>query len=127
MAVPANVETCAYVNDMHKLGLATTRDCISPGPSSKTMSEQLAVRQTSVSRHGGRNSDCCHASLPWCRQLLVPWFNRGMRYLGEALVFAFGDRLRFGGPFHGIVVLIAVVVVMLVVEAVLVKLCRGLG
>ena len=45
----------------------------------------------------------------------------------EALALAFGDRLRFGGPFHGIVVLIVVVVVMLVVEAVLVKLYRRMG
>ena len=45
----------------------------------------------------------------------------------EALALAFGDRLRFGGPFHGIVTLIVVVVVMLVVEAVLVKLYRRLG
>jgi hypothetical protein len=45
----------------------------------------------------------------------------------EALVFAFGDRMSFGGPFHGIVALIVVVVVMLVVEAVLVKFYRRLG
>jgi len=45
----------------------------------------------------------------------------------EALALAFSDRLRFGGPFHGIVALIVVVVVMLVVEAVLVKLYRRLG
>jgi len=45
----------------------------------------------------------------------------------EALALAFGDRLRFGGPFHGIVVLIAVVVVMLVVEAVLVKIYRRMA
>jgi hypothetical protein len=45
----------------------------------------------------------------------------------EALALAFGDRLRFGGPFHGIVALIVVVVVMLVAEAVLVKLYRRLG
>jgi hypothetical protein len=45
----------------------------------------------------------------------------------EALVFAFGDRISFGGPFHGIVALIVVVVVMLVVEAVLVKFYRRLG
>jgi len=45
----------------------------------------------------------------------------------EALVLAFGDRLRFGGPFHGIVALIAVVVAMLVVEAVIVKLYRSMG
>jgi hypothetical protein len=45
----------------------------------------------------------------------------------EALVFAFGDRLHFGGPLHGVVALIVVVVAMLVVEAVLVKLYRRLG
>ena len=45
----------------------------------------------------------------------------------EALALAFADRLRFGGPFHGIVALIVVVVVMLVVEAVLVKFYRRLG
>jgi hypothetical protein len=45
----------------------------------------------------------------------------------EAVALAFGDRLSFGGPFHGIVALIAVVVVMLVAEAVLVKLYRRMG
>ena len=45
----------------------------------------------------------------------------------EALALAFGDRLRFGGPFHGIVALIVVVVTMLAVEAVLVKLYRRMG
>jgi hypothetical protein len=45
----------------------------------------------------------------------------------EALALAFGDGLRFGGPFHGIVALIVVVVGMLVVEAALVKLYRRLA
>ena len=45
----------------------------------------------------------------------------------EALVLAFGNRISFGGPFHGIVALIVVVVAMLVVEAALVKLYRRLG
>jgi hypothetical protein len=45
----------------------------------------------------------------------------------EALSFACGDRLRFGGPFHGIVTLIAVVVAMLGAEAVLVKVYRRMG
>ena len=45
----------------------------------------------------------------------------------EALALAFGDGLRFGGPFHGIVALIVVVVAMLVVEAALVKFYRRLG
>jgi hypothetical protein len=44
----------------------------------------------------------------------------------EALSFAFGDSLRFGGRWHGIVPLITVVVVMLVVEVFLVKLYRRL-
>ena len=67
-------------------------------------------------------------------------FNRFMRFFTawlilfgskfvilEALVLAFGDRLGFGGPFHGVVVLIVVVVAMLAVEAALVKLYRSLG
>ena len=45
----------------------------------------------------------------------------------EALALAFGDRLRFGGPFHGIVVLIVVVVALLAVEAILVKVYRRMG
>lgn len=45
----------------------------------------------------------------------------------EALALAFGDGLRFGGPFNGLVALIVVVVAMLVVEALLVKLYRRLG
>ena len=45
----------------------------------------------------------------------------------EALAFAFGDRLHFGGPFHGIVVLIVVVVALLVVEAAIVKIYRRMG
>jgi|SRR5215212_6144464 len=45
----------------------------------------------------------------------------------EALALALGDRLRFGGAWHGIIALIVVVVVMLVVEALLVKLYRRMG
>lgn len=45
----------------------------------------------------------------------------------EALALAFGGGLRFGGPFHGIVALIVVVVAMLVVEAALVMAYRRLG
>ena len=45
----------------------------------------------------------------------------------EALAFAFGDRLRFGGPFDGIVALIVVVMAMLLAEAVIVKLYRRMG
>lgn len=44
----------------------------------------------------------------------------------EALALAFGDGLRFGGPWHGIVALIVVVVAMLAAEAALVMLYRRL-
>ena len=45
----------------------------------------------------------------------------------EVLALALGERLHFGGAFHGIVTLIAVVVAMLVVEVLLVKAYRWLG
>lgn len=45
----------------------------------------------------------------------------------EALALAFGDGLRFGGPWHGIVALIVVVVAMLAAEAALVLFYRRLG
>ena len=45
----------------------------------------------------------------------------------EVLSLALGERLHFGGAFHGIVALIAVVVAMLVVEVLLVKAYRWLG
>ncbi len=67
-------------------------------------------------------------------------FNKFMRYFGawvvlfgskfvilEAVALAFGDRLRFGGWFHGIVALIVVVVVMLVAEAAIVWVYRRMG
>jgi len=44
----------------------------------------------------------------------------------EALAFAFGDEVHFGGPFHGLVTLIAVVVTMLVAEEAIVQLYRRL-
>ena len=45
----------------------------------------------------------------------------------EALTFAFGDRVRFTGAFHGIVALIVVVVVMLIAEELIVRFYRKLG
>jgi hypothetical protein len=45
----------------------------------------------------------------------------------EALVFAFGDAVYFGGPFHGVVVLIGVVIVMLIAEEAIVQLYRRLS
>ncbi len=44
----------------------------------------------------------------------------------EALVFAFGDAVHFGGAFHGIVTLIVVVIVMLIAEEVVVQIYRRL-
>lgn len=45
----------------------------------------------------------------------------------EALVFAFGDAVYFGGPFHGVVVLIVVVITMLIAEEAIVQLYRRLS
>jgi len=45
----------------------------------------------------------------------------------EALSFAFGDKVRFEGRFHGLLTLIVVVVVMLVAEEVIVRIYRRLG
>ena len=45
----------------------------------------------------------------------------------EALSFAFGDKVRFEGRFHGLLTLIVVVVVMLVAEEVVVRIYRRLG
>jgi len=45
----------------------------------------------------------------------------------EAIVFFFGDNVSFGGPFHGLAILIAVIVVMLVAEEAVVRLYRRLA
>lgn len=45
----------------------------------------------------------------------------------EALAQVFGDKVRFGGMFHGIVTLIVVVIAMLVAEEFIVRLYRRLG
>lgn len=45
----------------------------------------------------------------------------------EALVVAFGDRVRFEGAFHGIVALIVVVVTMLIAEEAIVRFYRRLN
>ena len=44
----------------------------------------------------------------------------------EALTLAFGDKVRFGGMFHGIVTLIVVIIVMLVAEEAIVRFYRKL-
>ena len=45
----------------------------------------------------------------------------------EALVIAFGDKVRFDGMWHGIVTLIVVILAMLVAEELIVRLYRKLG
>jgi hypothetical protein len=45
----------------------------------------------------------------------------------EALIFAFGERLQFGGPLHGVVALVVVVTAMLAAEVVVVIIYRRLG
>ena len=45
----------------------------------------------------------------------------------EALTFAFGDKVRFTGAFHGLVALIVVIIAMLVAEEAIVRLYRRLG
>ena len=45
----------------------------------------------------------------------------------EAIVFAFGDSVRFEGRFHGLITLIEVVLVMLLVEELVVRFYRRLG
>ena len=45
----------------------------------------------------------------------------------QALAQAFGDKVQFGGMWHGIVTLIVVVVVMLIAEEFIVRIYRRLG
>jgi hypothetical protein len=45
----------------------------------------------------------------------------------EAIAIAFGDNVYFGGPLHGLVVLIAAIITMLVAEEAIVQLYRRLA
>jgi hypothetical protein len=45
----------------------------------------------------------------------------------EAIAAVFGDKVRFGGAFHGIVALIVVIIAMLLAEEAIVRLYRRLG
>jgi hypothetical protein len=45
----------------------------------------------------------------------------------EALDFAFGDKVAFLGPFHGLVALIVVIIAMVVAEKAIMKLYHALG
>ena len=52
----------------------------------------------------------------------------GSKFVMLAVIdWAFGDDVYFGGPFHGVVVFIAVVVAMLVAEEVMVRFYRRLA
>jgi uncharacterized protein (DUF2062 family) len=67
-------------------------------------------------------------------------FSRFMRYFSawlllfgskfvilEAIAIAFGDNVYFGGPLHGLVILIVVIIAMLVAEEAIVQLYRRLA
>lgn len=45
----------------------------------------------------------------------------------EAIVFFFGENVSFGGPFHGLAILIAIIVAMLVAEEAVVRFYRRLA
>ena len=45
----------------------------------------------------------------------------------EAVDFAFGDKVVFGGPFHGIVAFVILVIVMLIAQYAVLKLYRSLA
>ena len=45
----------------------------------------------------------------------------------EAVDFAFGDKVVFGGPFHGLAAFFILVIVMLIAEHAIVKLCHSLA
>jgi len=45
----------------------------------------------------------------------------------EIINFAFGDEVQFGGPMHGVVAFIAVVIVMVVAEELVMRLYRRLA
>lgn len=45
----------------------------------------------------------------------------------EAIAFTFGDEVFFGGPLHGLAILIAIIVAMLVAEELIVRFYRRLA
>ena len=45
----------------------------------------------------------------------------------EAVDFAFGDKVDFGGPFNGLAAFFILVIVMLIAEYAIVKLYRSLA
>lgn len=83
----------------------------------------------------------------WLEHKVADFFNarpgvmfKFMRYFGawlilfgskfvmlEAISIAFGDKVNFGGPMHGVVAFIAVVIVMVIAEELVMRLYRRLG
>lgn len=72
-------------------------------------------------------------SKPGTAAKVMRWFVAWLILFGskfvilEALNFTFGDRVYFGGWLHGVVAMIAVLVVMLVVEEAVVRFYRKLA
>ena len=62
------------------------------------------------------------------QRILIAWLVLfGSKFVMlEAISFAFGDDIVFGGPYHGLVSFIAVVVVMLVAEEAVARVYRRL-
>jgi len=63
------------------------------------------------------------------QRLLLTWaIMFGSKFvIMEAVDFAFGEKVVFGGPFHGLVAFIIIVIVMLIAEYAIVKLYRSLA
>ena len=63
------------------------------------------------------------------QRLLLTWaIMFGSKFvIMEAVDFAFGDKVVFGGPFHGLAAFFILVIVMLVAEYAIVKLYRSLA
>ncbi len=45
----------------------------------------------------------------------------------EAVDLAFGERVRFGGPYHGLIPFVALIIAIIIAEAIMKKIYRGLG
>jgi len=63
------------------------------------------------------------------QRLLLTWaIMFGSKFvIMEAVDFAFGDKVVFGGPFHGLAAFFILVIVMLIAEYAIVKLCHSLA
>lgn len=65
--------------------------------------------------------------------IVMRWFSAWLILFGSKFVilwavdFVFGDRVVFGGPLHGVVLIIAVLITMLAAEEFFVRVYRRLG